>query len=124
MRHRRLSVLVVEDNVDLAESLAEFLTLYGYETRIARSGEEAVELAAGRPADVVVLDINLPGDDGFTTARKLREQWHTEPLLVAVTGYDHHEERSIAEGFAHHFVKPADPFVLAELIHAHEQMEL
>jgi PAS domain S-box-containing protein len=117
--HRR--VLVVDDNGDAAESLALLLQTIGHETRVAHDGPGALKEAETFGPDVVLLDIGLPGMDGYEVARRLRR---LEParsaLLVAVTGYGQDEDRrrSKEAGFDHHFVKPVDPATLADVLHA------
>jgi two-component system, OmpR family, response regulator len=114
-----LRVLVVDDDRDGAESLAEVLRAYGHEARTACTPTTAViEADAFRP-DAVLMDIGIPGMDGYRLAGRLCEVLGHKPLLVAVTGYGNLEGRSRQEGFDHHFVKPADPDELARLLAAH-----
>ena len=85
---RRCRVLVVDDNVDAADALASLLERDGHEVRRAHDGPAALAAAAAFRPDVVVLDIGLPGMDGYEVARRLRRQARPgKPLLVAVTGY-------------------------------------
>jgi CheY-like chemotaxis protein len=116
-----LSILVVEDNPDVSESLAELLGGYGHKTRVARTGDEAVKMVDAFTPDVVILDVGLPDYDGYLTARKLCQVAKRRPLLVAVTGYSKLDERSRSEGFDHHFLKPMDPCVLADLLKQHAE---
>src|SRR5437773_241220 len=82
-----LRILVAEDEADAAEALAELLRRAGYEARIARDGLEALILADRDPPDVALLDIGLPGMDGYRLAERLYAQRGARrPLLVAVTG--------------------------------------
>lgn len=111
-----LSVLVVDDDPDGAESLAQLLRLSGYDARFACTCAEAVEVARRFAADAVILDLALPHIDGYETARRLCAVLGKRPLLVAVTGYHQLEGRSRAEGFDHHFLKPAAPHVLTALL--------
>jgi two-component system CheB/CheR fusion protein len=104
-------VLVVDDNVDSATSLARVLGLWGHEVWVAHGGPEAIEIAAARRPDVVLLDIGMPGMDGYQVAEHLRN--HPEagtPTLFALTGYGQEEDRrrSHEVGIEHHFVKPVD----------------
>ena len=115
----RLSILIVEDNEDAADSLAELLGLHGHKTCVAMSCAAALAAAADVTPDVVILDIGLPGTDGFVVARKLCEVSKRRPLLVAITGHMRMEERSRSEGIDHHFIKPIDPCVLADLLARH-----
>ncbi len=105
-------VLVVDDNVDAAESLAMLLRLEGHEVRTAHSGRQAIDtVCQWRPASVL-LDIGLPGMDGYEVARRLRESPDGAGLrLVAVTGYGQPDDRSAAAaaGFDAHLVKPVSP---------------
>jgi PAS domain S-box-containing protein len=116
---RSLRVLVVEDNADSADSLSLLLRLYGHEVQLARSGPTALEMASVSRPDVVLLDIGLPGMDGYQVARRLREKPEfKDVILCAVTGYtpseaDRHRQQET--GFDHHYVKPVDLAKLLEL---------
>jgi CheY-like chemotaxis protein len=114
----RPSVLVVEDHPDGAESTAAVLRLCGYAVRVALSPHEALRLAAEAAPDVVLLDIGLPQMDGYELARRLCAVTQERPVLVAVTGYGHLDERSRAEGFDYHFLKPVDPAALQRVLGA------
>jgi two-component system CheB/CheR fusion protein len=114
-------VLVVEDNRDSAETLGLMLEMWGHEVRAAHDGPSALETALGFRPDVVLLDIGLPGMDGYEVARRLRGQSELEGLfLVAMTGYgqDEDRQRTQAFGFDHHLVKPVEPRVLERLLSA------
>ncbi|HEY1377292.1 MAG TPA: ATP-binding protein [Gemmataceae bacterium] len=105
-----LRVLVVDDNVDAAESLAVLLRAAGHDARTAHSGPEAVAAAAVRPT-AVVLDIGLPGMDGYAVARELRRRPETAGAkLIALTGYGQDADRDKAReaGFDHHLTKPVE----------------
>src|SRR5262249_28551564 len=85
---RPLHVLVVEDDEDTAASLTLLLGLYGHAVQAAPDGPTALRMAQARPPDVVLLDIGLPGMNGYEVARQLRQQAAEPlPLLVATTGY-------------------------------------
>jgi signal transduction histidine kinase/DNA-binding response OmpR family regulator len=104
-------VLVVDDNRDAADSLALLLRFDRHDVRIVHDGAAALETARLFVPDVVLLDIGLPGLDGYNVARRLREQPGTrDALLVAVSGYGGEEDRlrSRQAGFDHHLVKPID----------------
>ena len=104
-------MLVVDDNVDAAESLAMLLRMSGHEVRTAYTGPTALEAAAAHPPDVVLLDIGLPGMDGYEVARRLRQDPRLEGVrLVAMTGYGDEADRRLAQeaGFDQHLVKPVD----------------
>jgi signal transduction histidine kinase len=105
-------VLVVDDNVDAAESTAAFLRLEGHEVKAVHDGVQALASLKVFDPHVVVLDIGLPGLDGYAVARQLRERGDTSHvLLIALTGYGQKEDRAraAAAGFDYHYVKPADP---------------
>lgn len=114
----RLSVLVVDDNRDGADSTADLLTLYGYPARAVYTASAALAELAARPADAVVADIRLRESDGYSLAERLRGS-AARPLLVAVTGLPNVRERCRAAGFDHVFLKPADPARLAEVLFAY-----
>lgn len=110
-KSRALRVLVVEDNVDAAKSLAILLRLWGHEVHLAPDGPAALEMARVHRPEVVLLDIGLPGMDGYEVARRLREQGGPHrPLLLAMTGYGREEDcrRAQEAGFDRHLVKPVD----------------
>jgi signal transduction histidine kinase/DNA-binding response OmpR family regulator len=104
-----LKVLVIDDNVDAAESLADLIAMLGHAPRVAHDGPAGIAAAAAFRPDVVLLDIGLPGMDGYEVARRLRAD-AAAAVLVAVSGYGREEDRAAgrAAGFAHHFVKPID----------------
>ena len=112
-------VLVVDDNVDSAESLALLLRLKGHEVEIAHDGPAALEKAGSFHPEVVLLDIGLPGLDGYQVASRLRQRRRTaRALLVALTGYGQEEDQRLAReaGFDHHLTKPVDLLVIYELL--------
>lgn len=116
---RPLRVLVVDDNVDAAESLRALLRLAGHEVDVAHDGPAALALAARRPPQLVLLDLGLPGIDGCEVARQLRAQSATAgATLVALTGWGQDADRRLtqASGFDHHLVKPMDPAALERLL--------
>ncbi len=105
-------VLVVDDNVDAAESTAAYLRLEGHEVKTVNDGAEALASVRVFAPHVIVLDIGLPGVDGYAVARRLREEGDTShALLIALTGYGQKEDRERAReaGFDYHFTKPANP---------------
>ena len=104
-------VLVVDDNVDAAQSLATLLEMTGHQVKLAYNGPSAVQAATDYRPDVVLLDIGLPGLDGFEVAQRIRQQDALKHIvLVALTGYgqDADRQRSQDAGFNYHLVKPAD----------------
>jgi signal transduction histidine kinase len=110
-----LSIILVDDNVDSAEVMRELLMVLGHDVEIAHDGTSALELAALRTPDVMILDIGLPDMDGSELARRLRAMpGFADVRLVAHTGYGapHDREKTRAAGFDFHLVKPAS---MAEL---------
>jgi CheY-like chemotaxis protein len=117
-------VLVVDDNEDAAEMLALVLRKHGHTVELAFNGEDALELAAVSHPEVVLLDIGLPGIDGYEVARRLRASASAvRPVLVAVSGYGQEADRkcSIKAGFDHHLVKPVAMEKLLPLLVADEE---
>ncbi|HEX4608032.1 MAG TPA: response regulator [Urbifossiella sp.] len=115
----RRRVLVADDNVDSAESLAMLLTLMGNEVRTAADGVEAVEIAATFRPDVAVLDIGMPRMNGHEAARRIRaESWGQGIALIALTGWGQEEDRrrTAEAGFDLHLTKPMDPSTLESLL--------
>jgi CheY-like chemotaxis protein len=114
-------VLIVEDNPDAADSLEALLDFLGHRVRIAGDGPRALALARTEPPDVMLIDIGLPGMDGYEVARHVRQDARlTGVLLVALTGYGRAEDRAeaLAAGFDRHLVKPVDAGTLQELVAA------
>ncbi len=114
-----LKVLVVDDNVDAAETLGLLLAAHGHEVVIEHDSLRALERARSVAPDVCLLDIGLPEMDGRELARRLRAQPETaNAVLVAVTGYGQQQDRedAFAAGFQHHLVKPVDFEALARLL--------
>ncbi|MFU8814160.1 MAG: ATP-binding protein [Pseudomonadales bacterium] len=101
-------VLVIDDNRDAAESLEFLLQDLGYEVRVALDGHSGLIIAEAFQPHTVLLDLGLPGLDGYEVARRLRERFGQALRLVAVTGYGQaeHQQRSRAAGFDQHLVKP------------------
>ena len=113
-----MRVLVVDDNRDAADSLTMLLELRGFKAFVCHDGHAALALALELQPDVVVLDLGLPGVDGFEVCRRLREAGLTKTCIVAVTGFGQDEDRrrSHAAGFDAHMVKPVDPDDLVKRI--------
>jgi CheY-like chemotaxis protein/anti-sigma regulatory factor (Ser/Thr protein kinase) len=106
-----LRVLVVDDNLDSANSLGLLLEATGQRVQLAHDGPTAIEAALVFQPQVVLLDIGLPGLDGYEVARRIQEQPSLKDVvLVAITGYGNVADRRRSEeaGFKHHLVKPAD----------------
>lgn len=112
-------VLVVDDNLDGATTLSMLLELSGFEAESVHDGPSALRAAMEFRPDAVVLDIGLPGLDGYQVARHFRSHPDLHGMvLIALTGYgqDADRERSRQAGFDHHFVKPTDPNTLCEVL--------
>jgi PAS domain S-box-containing protein len=124
---RRLRILVVEDNVDSADSLNLLLRLYGHDVQVARTGPTALEMAAASRPDLVLLDIGLPGMDGYEVARRLREKpGFKTVMLCAVTGFTPSEadrQRQQQTGFDHYYIKPVSLETLLELFNSVERQQ-
>jgi CheY-like chemotaxis protein len=118
-KHRAVRVLVVNDYPDNVESMALLLRLFGHEVEVALGGPAALRAAQARQPDAVLLDISMPGMDGYQVARQLRAMFRDKPLLlVALTAHGFEEDRRRCEeaGFDLHLVKPADPLAVEKLL--------
>jgi signal transduction histidine kinase/DNA-binding response OmpR family regulator len=115
---RALNVIVVEDGDDVRETLCDLLTVLGHSVRAAADGEAGLALLLGSDADLAIVDIGLPGMDGYEVARRVREASGSRKRLVALTGYGQPEdkERALAAGFDAHLVKPIDASALERLL--------
>ncbi len=114
-----LTALVVDDHRDAADSLAEFLRELGMATGAAYSGAEALALLPALRPDRAVLDIGMPGTDGYGLARRLRQQPEGRRTLpVALTGWgrQHDREATTAAGFQHRLAQPLDPEQLRAIL--------
>ncbi len=112
-------VLVVDDNVDVADMTVMLLQLFGHEAKAAYSGKSALETATEYKPDVVLLDIGMPDMNGYEVAQQLRRQPQTKDVrLIAMTGYgqDSDRQRSQEAGCDDHLVKPVDPQKLQDLL--------
>ena len=115
----RTRVLVADDSVDTAESLGRVLSMRGHEVHIAHDGSQAFAMAGALRPDIAVLDIGLPGMNGYDLARAIRnEPWGRTITLIAVTGWGqlNDRRRSGKAGFDHHLVKPVEPSALIDLL--------
>ncbi|MEX2148347.1 MAG: response regulator [Candidatus Rokuibacteriota bacterium] len=112
------TILLVEDHADAREALQVLLELEGYAVVTAAEGLAALDIARTRHPDIALIDIGLPGLDGYEVARRLVAAGGPRPILVALTGYSQPEDRRDAEaaGFDAHLVKPVDPADLARLL--------
>lgn len=118
---RSLNVLVVEDNLDAVHSLARLLKDDGHKVDFAINGYVAVVIAKKFQPDVVLLDLGLPGLDGFDVCSRIKAEPGLEHVrVIAVTAYsgDEHRARSRAVGCELHIVKPYDPRYLLEVINS------
>ena len=108
----------MDDNRDAADTLGTVLELEGYDVRIAYDGDEAIREASRFRPEVALLDIGLPGKDGYEVARHIRREQNGDVMLIAVTGYASAEdvERSRDAGFDEHMAKPADIAVIMRKI--------
>ena len=115
-------ILIVDDNRDAAESLSTLLNALGATVSVAYSGREALEALDVIDPDVLLLDIGMPGIDGYEVARRIRStRAHAGVLIIALTGWGQAEDRARAAraGFDHHLVKPLDIDQLRSLVVEH-----
>src|SRR5687768_9980581 len=118
-----MRVLVVEDNPDTLAMLGAVLRYEQYDVMTASNGAIALAMAKLSPPDVALLDIGLPGMDGYAIAQALRKEAAGRPLyIVAITGYGKAEdkERAAKAGFDAHLTKPAHPFNVIKLLEEFE----
>jgi two-component system, OmpR family, response regulator len=112
-------ILVVDDNVDVANSFVVLLSAMGHEVHAVHSGEEALKAARTLAPEVVFLDLGMPGMDGYETARNMRTEHPQQAMvLVAMTGYgpEQHEDAAGQHHFDHHLLKPVDIDVLETVL--------
>ncbi len=116
-----VKVLVVDDDRDAVDMLKMLLEMNGGTTHVAYDGAEAVRLAGEVRPDVVLLDIGMPGMNGYDACRRIREQpWGRSMILVALTGLGHDDDYAKSEksGFDMHLVKPVEPELLLTVLAA------
>ena len=116
---QRRSVLVVDDNRDAADTLAVFLELEGHEVSVAYGAEQALSIGASKPPDVAILDIGMPGMNGYELARRIRQEtWGPSVFLVAATGWGHEDDRrkAASAGFDRHLTKPVNPNAIIAML--------
>jgi CheY-like chemotaxis protein len=114
-------VLVADDNEDSAETLSLLLQTLGNEVRIVHDGKRAVEESEAFRPHVALLDIGMPGLDGYEVARLIRSKpWGAQIVLIALTGWGEEEDRRLAReaGFDRHLLKPIDIAPLREALAA------
>ena len=111
-------VLVIDDNADAADLLAKHISVLGGESHTAGDGQSGIELAVGIRPHVVLIDIGMPGLDGYETCRRLRDALGDSVMLVAVSGWGQQQDktRAMGAGFDAHLTKPADPDAVATLL--------
>jgi CheY-like chemotaxis protein len=112
-------VLIVDDNTDAADRLADLLRDSGHEVEVCYDAEGALRCAASFRPDVGLFDVGLPGMNGYQLAERVRQGQDGSPmLLVAITGWGQDEDRraALAAGFDAHLTKPADPEAILALI--------
>jgi len=108
---KRLRVLVVDDEADMVDTLAFLLSAWGHEVRKAATGDEALQAANAMGPDLILMDIAMPGANGWEVMRQLRGRpEYRDTLCVALTGFgqEHDKRRSKEAGFDFHLVKPVD----------------
>jgi len=112
------SILIVEDNADARDALSVLLELEGHVVAAAGEGHQALELVRATDPDIALVDIGLPGIDGYEVARRVRALDGRRPVLIALTGYGQPEDRRRASeaGFDGLLVKPVDPTALTTLL--------
>jgi CheY-like chemotaxis protein len=115
---RPLRVVLVDDNVDGVETLADLIGLLGHQVRTAHDGPTGINVVREFDPDIVLLDIGLPGMDGYEVARRLRREFGTRVTLVAVSGYGREEDRAQSHeaGCQQHLVKPVELRTLQTLL--------
>jgi PAS domain S-box-containing protein len=111
-------ILVADDNKDAADSLQRILTLYGYDVKAAYDGGSALKLGESFNPQIAILDIGMPGANGYEVARAMRERRSSGVTLVALTGWGQEGDRRLATeaGFDYHLTKPVDPSLLNDLL--------
>ncbi|MEO7520578.1 MAG: response regulator [Gemmatimonas sp.] len=111
-------ILVVDDSVDAAESMAMLLRLRGHDVQVAHNGYDALQMAADTTPSVVLLDIGLPGMDGYEVCRRFRQAGMETTRIIAMTGYglEQDRQRAKAAGFDVHAVKPVAVSDLVKLL--------
>jgi CheY-like chemotaxis protein len=116
-----LRVMVVDDNVDIVTSMAMLVREFGHEVRTAYDGSTVLETALDYRPNVILLDIGLPGRNGYEIAKQLRQQPALkDTVLVAMTGYgqESDRQRSREAGFDHHLVKPVNFEKVSQILSA------
>lgn len=114
----RLRLLIADDNADVADSLALLMQMEGHLVTVVNDGEAALGAMANAPPDVALLDVGMPGLDGYDVARRVRAQFKDATVLVAITGWGQASDKAkaLAAGFDHHLVKPVEPSLVTSLL--------
>jgi CheY-like chemotaxis protein len=115
----QLRLLVVDDYPDAADSLALLLKMWGHNVHVCRTGDEALDVVSAYRPDVALIDIMLPGMDGYQLARRMQKQPDSHRMtLIAVTGLGDNASRRCAleAGFSHHFLKPLTYTTLQQIL--------
>jgi signal transduction histidine kinase/ActR/RegA family two-component response regulator len=123
---RKMKVLVVDDNTDAADSLAALLEIDGFDVRAVYDGAAAVALSAESQPDMIIMDLGMPGMDGYETARAIRQRPGAERILMlALTGWGQSDarRRTVEAGFDHHLVKPVELEQIIRLAGARQNRE-
>jgi CheY-like chemotaxis protein len=115
-------ILIVEDNADARDALRVLLELEGHTVEAVEEGQQALEVIRLKSPDIALVDIGLPGIDGYEVARRARSHDKRRPVLIALTGYGQPEDRQRAReaGFDDVLIKPVDPTALATLLATRE----
>jgi CheY-like chemotaxis protein len=113
-----LRVLVVDDSKDSTDAMEMLLAAWGFEGRAALDGPSALQIAESFRPDAVILDIAMPGMDGYEVARRLRQTFGEKLTIICVSGLgtEEHRRQSREAGCNHHLLKPADPEELERLL--------
>ncbi len=114
-------ILVADDNAAAADTLAELLSLFGNEVQVVHDGQAALKTFSAWRPDVILLDIGMPGMDGYEVARRVRQQMASRKvMLIALTGWGQEKDRKLAReaGFDYYLLKPVDLQALQALMAA------
>jgi len=118
-----LHILVVEDNSDIRDTLRDLLVMCGHQVDVAEDGERGLEMILEREPQVALIDIGLPGLDGYRVARALKDRLKNgrKTRLIALTGYGQPDDRrrALDAGFDAHLVKPVDLEHLSQVLREH-----
>jgi CheY-like chemotaxis protein len=115
---RALSILLVDDHQDGADSLSLLLGIQGFEVHVVYNSMDALAAAEARLPDVLISDIGIPRLDGCELAKSICALNGPKPLMIAMTGYNEERARCLESGFDHFFLKPADPNAIITLLRA------